>query len=46
MTASVEGGYPTNIPLECQLKTVRTDTVVDASIDRKSHEEFIITLTS
>ena len=46
VTASVQGGYPTNIPLECQLKTVRTDTVVDASIDRKSRGEFIITLTS
>ena len=46
VTASIEGGYPTNILLECQLKTVRTDTVVDASIDRKSREEFIITLTS
>ena len=46
VTASIEGRYPTNIPLECQLKTVRTDTVVDASIDRKSCGEFIITLTS
>ena len=46
VTASVQGGYPTNIPLECQLKMVRTDTVVNASIDRKSRGEFIITLTS
>jgi len=44
--ASVEDGYPVNIPVKCQLKAVRTNMAVDALIKRETHGEFIITLTT